>query len=167
MTTTIREARAEDAEVVQTIEAVADTLLVEALGAPEWPPPADGTERIGQPGYVLLLEENADSSPVGFVHVLDADGAAHLEQLSVLPEHGRRGHGRSLVEAALEEARRRGYSRMTLRTYAEIPWNAPFYASCGFKESIPESGFHRQLVETETDLGLERYGRRLQMTILL
>ncbi|WP_341934093.1 GNAT family N-acetyltransferase [Microbacterium sp. LWO14-1.2] len=167
MTTTIREARAEDAEVVQTIEAVADTLLVEALGAPEWPPPADGTERIGQPGYVLLLEENVDSSPVGFVHVLDADGAAHLEQLSVLPGHGRRGHGRRLVEAALEEARRRGYSRMTLRTYAEIPWNAPFYASCGFKESIPESGFHRQLVETEADLGLERYGRRLQMTILL
>ena len=167
MTTTIREARAEDAEVVQTIEAVADTLLIEALGAPEWPPPADGTERIGQPGYVLLLEENVDSSPVGFVHVLDADGAAHLEQLSVLPGHGRRGHGRRLVEAALEEARRRGYSRMTLRTYAEIPWNAPFYASCGFKESIPESGFHRQLVETEADLGLERYGRRLQMTILL
>lgn len=164
---TIREAVAEDAEIIQTIEAIADALLVEALGAPEWPPPADGTERVGSTGYVLLLEENADSSPVGFVHVLDADGTAHLEQLSVLPEHGRRGHGRRLVEAALEEARRRGYSRMTLRTYAEIPWNAPFYASCGFKESIPESGFHRQLVETETELGLDRYGRRLQMTILL
>lgn len=167
MTVTIREAVAADAEVVQTIEAVADALLVTALGAPEWPPPADGTERIGQPGYVLLLEENAESSPVGFVHVVDADGTAHLDQLSVLPEHGRRGHGRRLVDAALDEARRRGYSRMTLRTYADIPWNAPFYGSCGFKESIPESGFHRQLVEAETELGLDRYGRRLQMTILL
>ncbi|WP_144876552.1 GNAT family N-acetyltransferase [Microbacterium sp. 1.5R] len=165
----IREAIAADAEVIQRIETVADALLIEALGAPapEWPSAADATERIGHPGYVLLLEEDSDSSPVGFVHVLDADGAAHLEQLSVLPEHGRRGHGRRLVEAALDEARRRGYSRMTLRTYADIPWNAPFYASCGFKESIPESGFHRHLADAETRLGLDRYGRRLQMTVPL
>lgn len=167
MSTTIREAAAEDAEVIQAIEASADTLLIDVLGAPEWPPPGDPVQRLGRPGFVLVLEESVDASPLGFVHVLDIDGHAHLEQLSVLPESGRRGHGRRLVDAALVEARERGYSRVTLRTYAEVPWNAPFYASCGFLESIPESGFQLALVETEASLGLDRYGRRIQMTVEL
>jgi len=37
-------------------------------------------------------------------------GQAHLEQLSVQPDFARRGIGRSLVEAALDAARGRGYS---------------------------------------------------------
>ncbi|MFJ4225810.1 GNAT family N-acetyltransferase [Microbacterium sp. NPDC089695] len=166
-TTVIREAAADDAEMIQAIEAAADALLIDVLGAPEWPPPGDAIERLGQPGYVLVLDDPDDDFPVGFVHVLDVDGHAHLEQLSVLPESGQQGYGRSLVTAALDEARERGYTRVTLRTYADIPWNAPFYASCGFLESIPESGFQLGLVETEASLGIDRYGRRLQMTVEL
>lgn len=167
MTATIREAASDDAEMIQAIEVSADALLIDVLGAPEWPPPGDPNERLGQPGFVLVLETAADASPLGFVHVLDVDGHAHLEQLSVRPESGRKGHGRRLVDAAIAEARDRGYSRMTLRTYAEVPWNAPFYASCGFLESIPESGFQLGLVETEASLGIDRYGRRIQMTVEL
>lgn len=163
----IRPAVAEDAVVLHHIEAHADALLIDSLGAPEWPPAGDGAERLEAPGFVLVVEGPDDSSPVGFVHVLDVDGHAHLEQLSVLPSSGRQGHGRRLVGAALDEARERGYTRMTLRTYAEIPWNARFYASCGFLESIPETPFQRGLVDTEAGLGLDRYGRRLQMTVEL
>ncbi|WP_311259244.1 GNAT family N-acetyltransferase [Microbacterium sp. WCS2018Hpa-9] len=167
MSGVIRPAVAEDAEVLQAIETQADALLIASLGAPEWPPAGDGAERLATPGFVLVLEDPSDSSPVGFVHVLDADGHAHLEQLSVLPSSGRQGFGRRLVSAALDAARERGYTRMTLRTFAEIPWNAPFYASCGFLESIPETPFQRGLVDTETSLGLDRYGRRVQMTVEL
>ena len=165
--TVIRPASVEDAEMIQAIETSADALLVDVLGAVDWPPAADGLERLSSPGFVLVMESESDRSPIGFVHVLDADGHAHLEQLSVLPEAGRRGHGRRLVTAALDEARERGYTRMTLRTYAEIPWNAPFYATCGFLESIPETPFQRQLVDTEEALGLDRHGRRIQMTVEL
>ncbi|WP_311244372.1 GNAT family N-acetyltransferase [Microbacterium sp. WCS2018Hpa-23] len=164
---TIRAAVSEDAEVLHAIEAHADALLIDSLGAPEWPPPGNGAERLGAPGFVLVIEDPEDSSPVGFVHVLDADGHAHLEQLSVLPSSGRKGYGRRLVGAALDEARERGYRRMSLRTYAEVPWNAPFYASCGFLESIPETPFQRGLVDTEASLSLDRYGRRVQMTVEL
>lgn len=163
----IRPAVSEDAESLHAIETHADALLVESLGAPEWPPAGDGAARLSAPGFVFVLEEAGGSSPVGFVHVLDADGHAHLEQLSVLPASGRRGHGRRLVGAALDEARERGYTRMTLRTYAEIPWNAPFYSTCGFLESIPETPFQRGLVDTEASLALDRYGRRVQMTVEL
>ncbi|MFK0400778.1 GNAT family N-acetyltransferase [Microbacterium sp. NPDC090225] len=164
MNANIRPARSTDAEFVEAIESAADALLVDALGAWEWPPAQDGATRLASPGFVLLIEDDATHSPVGFVHVLDADGHAHLEQLSVLPSAGRQGHGRALVRAALHEAQERGYSRITLRTYAEVPWNAPFYASCGFLESLPETAFQRSLIETEEALGLERHGRRVQMT---
>ena len=53
--------------------------------------------------------------------------------------------GDDLVHAAMAEAQHRGYDQLTLRTYAEVPWNAPFYASCGFIESRAE-----QLTSTAT-----------------
>ncbi|WEK60147.1 MAG: GNAT family N-acetyltransferase [Candidatus Microbacterium colombiense] len=164
MSSSIRAAYAADAEMIQVIETAADALLIDVLGAWQWPPSSDGAARLSAPGFVLVREDALSRSPVGFVHVLDVDGNAHLEQVSVLPSAGRQGHGRALVAAAVDEARNRGYTRMTLRTYAEVPWNAPFYASCGFLESIPETPFLRELVETEASLGLTRYGRRVQMT---
>lgn len=167
MSAVIRPATADDAEALQSVETHADALLIAALGAPRWPAAGDGAARLSAPGFVLVIAEPEDPSPVGFVHVLDADGHAHLEQLSVLPSSARRGYGRRLVAAAMEEARSRGYSRMSLRTYAEIPWNAPFYASCGFLESIPETPFQRGLLDTESRLELDRYGRRVQMTVEL
>lgn len=163
---TIRPAAADDVEMITAIEQEADALLIDLLGATDWPPAGDAVQRLGGNGFVLVLEEPGNGL-VGFVHVLDADGHAHLEQLSVLPSSTPRGFGRELVSAALDEARERGYTRMTLRTYAEVPWNAPFYSSCGFLESIPESAFLRELVDVEARLGLDRYGRRVQMTVEL
>lgn len=164
MTARIRAAVADDAQAITMIETRADALLTDILGAPDWPPAGDALERLGGPGFVFLVEDPAESFPVGFVHVLEVDGHAHLEQVSVLPAYERRGIGRQLVDAALSEARERGYTRISLRTYAEIPWNAPFYASCGFMESLPETPFQRGLIETEAGVGIDRYGRRIQMT---
>lgn len=89
--------------------------------------------------------------------------ACHLEQLSVSPAFAQRGLGRALTEAAKRHAGERGHSRITLRTFADVPWNAPFYATVGFAEEEPSTAFHRSLVEVEARLGLDRYGRRVQM----
>ncbi|WP_370446193.1 GNAT family N-acetyltransferase [Cryobacterium sp. Y57] len=86
-----------------------------------------------------------------------------MEQLSVAPGDARKGWGRALVEAAKIQAQKRGYHRISLRTYADVPWNAPFYASAGFVEEEPATQFHRSLVGIEGELGLDRYGRRVQM----
>lgn len=67
----------------------------------------------------------------------------------------------------MDEARSRGYELLTLRTYADVPWNAPFYARVGFVETEPTTDFHKLLVEVEERLGLARYGRRVQMTAAL
>ncbi|SJM60776.1 probable acetyltransferase [Arthrobacter rhombi] len=115
----------------------------------------------------MVAEESNSPAFVGFVHVLEAEGLAHLEQMSVARAYGRRGYGRLLLDAALDEARERGYDRISLRTYADIPWNAPFYARAGFVEQAPETNFHRGLIDIEEDLGLPGYGRRIQMTASL
>lgn len=104
---------------------------------------------------------------VGFAHVTEGEGFAHLEQLSVLTAYARKGHGRALVDAAKFAAAARGYKRISLRTFAEVPWNASFYATCGFSESEPVSDFHRRMAKLETTLGMHRFGRRIEMTASL
>ncbi|MEE6390258.1 GNAT family N-acetyltransferase [Microbacterium paraoxydans] len=175
MSFTIRHAMPHDHIALEEIERAADRLLVERFDAEAWPPPTTDAEREGAPGFVLVAapsspvdDEQVDHTPpIGFVQVLEVDDQAHLEQLSVHPEHGRQGIGRALVLAAQEEARRRGYSRLTLRTYADVPWNAPFYRRCGFEESEPDTDFLSALVAVEERLALPAHGRRIQMTALL
>lgn len=45
-----------------------------------------------------------------------------------------RGIGRALVAAVTAEGRQRRLSAVTLTTFRNIPWNAPFYARLGFIE---------------------------------
>lgn len=164
----IRPALDTDLAITEEIEGAADALIIELFGASDWPSPTSAEGRAALPGFVLLAEVvEAPHDVVGFVHVLEIDGHAHLEQLSVRPQHGRRGYGRELVTAAKAAARRRGHRSMTLRTYRDVPWNAPFYATCDFIETAPDSPFLHQLVDTEARLRLERYGARIQMTAQL
>ena len=98
---------------------------------PGWRRRRSGAERDARsPGFLLV----AGRPPIGFVHVLLLDGHAHLEQLSVRPEHQRRGIGTTLVRAAMARARQDGHDRLSLCTYRDVPWNGPFYRSLGFTE---------------------------------
>jgi GNAT superfamily N-acetyltransferase len=160
----LRVATPADLEHSAAIENAADALLIGFVGPGEWYPAPTGLERAALSGFILISAEAAEGAAVGFVHVIEVEGFAHIEQLSVLPSHAREGRGRALVEAAKFEATARGYSRISLRTFAAVPWNAPFYATCGFVESEPSSDFHRGLVEAEILLGIRRYGRRIEMT---
>lgn len=162
MTTSIRSARPSDADAVERIENDADLLLVDRLRADVWAPAPHGEARLAEPGFLLVAE--VDGEVAGFAHVLEVDGVCHLEQLSVHPLLSRRGLGRALVEAAKDGARERGYARISLRTYADVPWNAPFYATVGFLEEEPTTSFHGSLLEVEAQHGLDRYGRRVQMS---
>lgn len=163
----LRPPRPADLGRLQAIEDAADARFLALFRPDTWWPASPGEERAASPGFILVAAEGADTEAVGFVHVVEVDGLAHLEQLAVIPEYGRRGLGRALVTVALNEARARGHDRMTLRTYADVPWNAAFYASCGFVESQPDEPYLLGLVKVEEQLGLSGYGRRVQMTAQL
>jgi GNAT superfamily N-acetyltransferase len=81
----------------------------------------------------LRVAAGPDGQPVGFALVTVVDGLAHLEELDVHPEHGRRGLGAALVETVCEWAKSAGFAAITLSTFRDVPWNAPFYARLGFR----------------------------------
>jgi GNAT superfamily N-acetyltransferase len=156
----VRPARRADADLLATIEAEGDRQFEVLFGPLDWTT-TPGTWRLSAPGFVLV----AGDPVVGFAHVLEIEGAAHLEQLAVRPSGQRRGTGTALVRAAQAEAAARGHATLSLCTYADVPWNAPFYRRLGFVElGAAELGpLHRRLLEKEADLGLDRHGRRVVM----
>lgn len=93
--------------------------------------------------WVAVAEDRA----VGFAHVELLDrGAAHLKELDVHPDHGRRGIGRRLVAAVCEWAAASHHDFVTLTTFRDVPWNMPFYQRLGFEE-IPPRALGRALRE--------------------
>jgi GNAT superfamily N-acetyltransferase len=90
--------------------------------------------------------------PVGFYALGTRDARAYLEQLSVLPEHGRRGIGSALLRHAFARCAERGARELWLTTYAHVPWNAPFYVRQGFVV-VPE---HDCSPELQTTLAEQR-----------
>lgn len=165
---TVRLARPSDLRHLRAIEESGGAPFVEWFGDRVVPAlldtPPSGGERDAADGVLLVAVE--DGAVVGFVHVLrlvDDHGApaAHLEQLSVrLPEHGRRGIGSALVEAACAEARWEGHRAITLSTYRDVPWNGPFYRSRGFVEVTDPAAYLRRIRAQEQALGLDHCGPR-------
>lgn len=71
--------------------------------------------------------------PVGYVLVDDVDGLAHIEQVSVIPDHQGRGAGRALIDQVSSWAGQRDMRALTLTTFGHIPWNRPLYEHLGFR----------------------------------
>jgi GNAT superfamily N-acetyltransferase len=85
-----------------------------------------------QAAGTLWVARDADE-PVGFALVFVIEpGRAHLDELDVHPDHGRRGLGRRLVTTVCEWATRSGLREVTLTTNRDVAWNRPFYESTGF-----------------------------------
>ncbi len=80
----------------------------------------------------LLLVARVDDQPVGYALCAPEGTALHLEEVSVHPDFGRRGIGRQLVLAVLGLAAAGNFDTVTLTTFSDLPWNAPFYQSLGF-----------------------------------
>jgi GNAT superfamily N-acetyltransferase len=92
-----------------------------------------------------------DSSEViGFALGAHMDGHHHLQQLSVLPAHGRRGVGRALVEAVCTWALEEGGCQVTLSTFCDIPWNGPYYERLGFR-ALSEQELGPELLALRAD----------------
>ncbi|MFH5879600.1 GNAT family N-acetyltransferase [Arthrobacter sp. NA-172] len=88
-------------------------------------------------------------------------GNAHVEQLSVHPSHARQGLGSELLDVAEELARGEGAEWLTLTTFRDVPWNAPYYRRLGFEEldsNELDDGL-RAILECEALVGLTRWPR--------
>jgi GNAT superfamily N-acetyltransferase len=158
---TIRLAIPDDLPFLPPIESAA-CVLFEAIPATAALPlyltkGVDDFEEARRQG-LLWVAEAASGAVVGFALAERLDGVLHLEELDVLPEHGRQGIGTRLVLALCDWARVQGIAAVTLCTFREVPWNAPFYQRLGFRilreEELPPGLAAR--VRREESAGLPR-----------
>lgn len=132
----IRLAIAEDVPSLPAIERAAGVLFdqIPAVAALPLLPlkPLEDFEEAQRQG-LLWIAEAASEGPVGFALGERLDGIIHLEELDVLPAYGRQGIGARLVHALCDGTRARGIAAVTLCTFRDISWNAPFYERLGFR----------------------------------
>ena len=105
---------------------------------------------------------------VGFAMADVVDEMAYLAELAVVPNFGRQGIGKRLVESAIAWARASGFDTLQLVTFAHIPWNAPFYEKLGFSVvDPPEAGTEMAgIMEEERRAGINKSCRVLMRKTL-
>jgi GNAT superfamily N-acetyltransferase len=124
------------------------------------PLPLDRLERYRKAGLAWVAVDAADA-PVAYLVAEPVDGALHVEQVTVHPDHARRGIGRALIERLERHAAAAGVTELTLTTFAEVPWNAPYYSRLGFAP-VPEEDWGpglREVRRQEARHGLDVWPR--------
>ena len=148
----IRPARAADLEHLPDIERAAGEPFRElgmAAVADDDPPTVRELAAFQQDGRAWVVTDEVGQL-VGYVLVEEVDQCGHLEQVSVHPRYARRGLGKRLLDTVEQWARQSGFSAMTLTTFADVPWNAPYYERLGW----------RRLGQSELTPGLAAIRRR-------
>jgi GNAT superfamily N-acetyltransferase len=85
-------------------------------------------------GHEVLVAVTGEDQPVGYAVSGARGDFLHLRELSVDPDHGRRGVGAALVRAVIARCREQTMHGVTLTTFRTVPFNGPFYAALGFVE---------------------------------
>ncbi|MEZ0165040.1 ribosomal protein S18-alanine N-acetyltransferase [Kineococcus sp. LSe6-4] len=160
----LRPAETADLPRVQDVERAAGEAF-RALGmaavADDDPPSLDVLAAHREAGRAWVAVEEGTGEIVGYLllGLEPVDGNGHVERLSVHPDHARRGTGRRLLELAADVTRAQGRPALTLTTFADVPWNAPWYRRLGFGD-VPDPGPQlRALVAREAGLGLGTWPR--------
>ncbi|WP_366556612.1 GNAT family N-acetyltransferase [Aquibaculum sediminis] len=165
----IRPAEHHDAAVLPNVERSSGAIFREWPGL-EWIAD-DDVQSIQQhhdliASGVVLVAEMPGRGVVGFVNGEFAADALHLWQVAVHHDYQRRGIGRRLIEAAKRRARQRGLAALTLTTFRQVPWNAPYYARLGFRvlEADAVNPRLKAILEREAQAGLPA-GHRCAMVL--
>ena len=111
-------------------------------------------------GLAWVATDGLDGA-AAYILVREVDGCAHLEQVSVHARHARQRMGQALIEEAGRWAAEAGLQGLTLTTFADVPWNGPYYSRLGF-EPVPEDLWSpglREIVAEEAAHGLDTWPR--------
>lgn len=97
-------------------------------------PPNDlDTLRAALADNCLWVAVDVNDVPVGFLYARPVEDHLYIQELDVRRSHQRRGIGARLIEAVCRAAADRGQASVTLSTFADVPWNAPYYERLGFR----------------------------------
>ena len=155
---TIRRARRSDFLRLGAIETVCDAQFPAGRF-----PGAPGMDNVSKAALEagldagLLWAADLNGAAVGFALAVSRGEVLHLRQLAVLPACQRQGMGRALVARVSETASALGAAEVTLTTFKDIPWNAPWYEKLGF-EAVDEAGLSEELreeLDAERNAGMD------------
>jgi len=107
------------------------------------------------PAGTVWVAEDADAGLVGFLNAEALDGEMHIWEAAVRRDFQQRGIGARLIEKAADRARAAGLAALTLTTFRDVAWNAPFYARNGF-EIVEGDARLSTLLSREAERGLQR-----------
>jgi GNAT superfamily N-acetyltransferase len=154
----IRFARFEELTLLAHIE---QSAAIRFLGTPyaflvaAKPLPIEFVRQRFQAGQIWVAVDQQDTV-VGYAITREVDDTLYLQEIDIEPQHGQKGLGSALVDTVRSWAKLSGYSAMSLSTFRDIPWNAPFYSKLGFvilDESVLTAGF-QQIRRQENASGL-------------
>lgn len=120
--------------------------------------PASATSYLNLPkDSAVFVADRQDKMVIGFVVAMRVDSQAYLKEVAVRRAHAGHGVGRRLIDAAITWARCNLYLHMTLTTFADVPFNAPFYRKIGFSAFDPGRNWPelRAIREHERKIRLE------------
>jgi len=141
----IRLARGADAEAMPAIERAAGAMFerIEGLAgiAGQHTVPIERLLRYIARGHCLVAVR--EEAPIGFIVTEPFGRELHVWEFNVHPDWQGRGVGSALLRGCMIDARNSGFAALTLTTFGEVPWNAPFYRRMGFVDI--ESGDHPRL----------------------
>jgi N-acetylglutamate synthase-like GNAT family acetyltransferase len=109
-----------------------------------------------------------DGSVIGYATASLVDREGHLDQVSISAKVAGRGIGRALIEAVVAWTRAQELAAVTLTTFRDVVWNAPYYERLGFVVVDEEDigGELAAIRRTERVAGLDAWPRvamRLQL----
>jgi GNAT superfamily N-acetyltransferase len=159
----IRLLAADELAAAQETERAAGRCFAD-VGMPEIaddaPLPVDELDRYRRAGLAWAATGPA-GEPVAYLLAEPVDAGLHVEQVSVHPDSAGQRIGRALLEHAAGHAVGAGLSALTLTTFEQVPWNAPYYLRCGF-HVVAERDWTpglRAVREREAAHGLDRWPR--------
>ena len=159
----IRLGRVAEVEYLREIEVMAGAIFTEygmAASADDEPPDVEILALYCAEERLWVATDEHDL-PIAYIIVDALDKSGHIEQVSVHPDYAGMRIGSALIDQALQWAAENGYESVTLTTFLEIPWNAPYYERLGF-EIIPEQDWSPGLIRIRTEEnthGLDRWPR--------
>nr|WP_283774595.1 GNAT family N-acetyltransferase [Brachybacterium equifaecis] len=142
-----------DVQALPAIEAAAGEAFREigmADVADDPLPDTDDLARHVGEGRIWVAETAGEVA--GYALAVLRDGQAHLEQVSVHPDHARTRVGAQLIGAVRTWTLERRDEQLRLTTFTDVPWNAPYYSRLGFRP-LPDAELGPELT---AEIGEER-----------
>ena len=84
------------------------------------------------------VAESDPGHPMAFAAATREGEELHIWEFDVRIDCQRRGIGRTLLQRFIAEAAAAKIRAVTLTTFRDLPWNAPFYQSVGFDVVAPD-----------------------------